>query len=170
VTQIQYTPRKIALIVDGKLVSGGEDDRVIDDILTDSRQLVDPDETMFIALASERNDGHRFIPELVKRGVRCFMVSKQVPPSPLKGEHSREGGSKSPSGNLGVTYILVPDTMAALQKLAAYHRNQFSYPVIGITGSNGKTIVKEWLYQLLSPDINVIRNPKSSNSHVGVPL
>ncbi len=109
---------------------------------------------MFFAIAGDRRDGHQFISELYKKGVRSFVVSQQVEIS------------KFPEAN----FINVANTLEALQMLAASHRRKFSIPVIGITGSNGKTIVKEWLYQLLHQDYNIVRSPRSFNSQIGVPL
>ena len=122
-------------------------------LLTDSRSLCFPEETLFFALKSSRNDGHRYIADLYDKGVRAFVVS-----------HKPEADYP------GAVFIVVSDTLKALQVLAAYHRRQFDIPVIGITGSNGKTIVKEWLYQIFSPDYSIVRSPKSYNSQVGVPL
>ncbi len=127
---------------------------VIEHLLIDSRKLVFPSATLFFALSSERRDGSVFIKELHERGVRNFVVP------------SGFGVSAYAQAN----FIIVDDPLRALQELAAYHRRQFTYPVIGITGSNGKTIVKEWLYQLLNRDHNIVRSPKSYNSQIGVPL
>ena len=146
-----YSLQKISEIVNGKLV--GEANGEVSDLLIDSRHLVDPHQTLFFALKSTRNDGHRYIDDLYEKGVRAFVVS-QLPESI----------------HPDATFVVVPDTLKALQMLAACHRQQFDIPVIGITGSNGKTIVKEWLYQMLSPDYNIVRSPKSYNSQVGVPL
>ena len=123
-------------------------------LLTDSRSLSFPEETMFFALKSERNDGHKYIGELYKRGVRNFVVER------LPEENIPE------DANL----LLVPDSLAALQRLAERQRDEFQIPVIGITGSNGKTVVKEWLYQLLSPDACETRTPRSYNSQIAVTL
>lgn len=122
-------------------------------LLTDSRsrQTGNPENILFFALKGERNDGHAYIGELFAKGVRNFVVS-EAPPA------------------MDANFIIVKDTLAALQLLAACHRSRFRFPVIGITGSNGKTIVKEWLHHLLSPDKNIVRSPKSYNSQVGVPL
>ncbi len=174
-THNQYTARKIARITNGKLIASGGEDPVIRDLVIDSRRLIEPEESMFIALLSARNDGHRYIGELIDRGIKCFLVSNLQLATGYKGRGSRVEGrgsrAESPAtGNEDPVFIVVPDTLAALQKLAAYHRREFDYPVIAITGSNGKTIVKEWLYQLLSPDFVVIRSPKSYNSQIGVPL
>ncbi len=127
---------------------------IIQHLLLDSRKVYSPASSLFFAIKGIRRDGHQFIPELYKRGVRNFIISQQIE----TGEYS------------AANFLLVNDTLAALQQLAAYHRRQFNIPVIGITGSNGKTIVKEWLYQLLQEDFNIVRSPKSYNSQIGVPL
>ncbi|MBQ8957859.1 MAG: bifunctional UDP-N-acetylmuramoyl-tripeptide:D-alanyl-D-alanine ligase/alanine racemase [Bacteroidales bacterium] len=147
-----YSLQKISEIVGGQL-TGSMTNRQICDLLIDSRQLVVPDQALFFAIVSTRNDGHKYIKELYDKGVRAFVV-KRLPEEPCP----------------GASFIQVDDTLRALQTLAAYHRRQFSIPVIGVTGSNGKTIVKEWLFQMLSPDFNIVRSPKSYNSQVGVPL
>ena len=147
-----YSLKKISQIVDGRLV-GSDEDHAIQDLLIDSRQLVNASQTVFFALMSERNDGHKYIQDLYQNGVRAFVVS-----------HIPEGEFPEAS------FVVVENTLKALQQLATYHREQYDIPVIGITGSNGKTIVKEWLAQLLGPDFNIVRSPKSYNSQVGVPL
>ena len=118
-----YSLQEVSEIVNGKLV--GEANRAISDLLIDSRHLMDPSQALFFALKSNRNDGHRYIDDLYEKGVRAFVVS-QLPESI----------------HPDATFVVVPDTLKALQMLAAYHRQQFDIPVIGITGSNGKTIVK----------------------------
>ncbi len=133
---------------------GASVDYEITDLLIDSRRLMSASKTLFFALTSERNDGHKYLKDLYGNGVRAFVVS-----CPQSGEDYPEAA-----------FIVVDDTLTALQRLAAWHRQQFNIPVIGVTGSNGKTIVKEWLAQLLSPDYNIVRSPKSYNSQVGVPL
>ena len=147
-----YSLSQISEIVNGRVL-GSLAERQICDLLIDSRQLIVPDQALFFALVSARNDGHKYIKELYDKGVRAFVVKR------LPEDSCAEA-----------TFIQVADTLKALQTLAAYHRRQFSIPVIGITGSNGKTLVKEWLFQLLSPDFNIVRSPKSYNSQVGVPL
>ena len=147
-----YSLQKVAEIVNGKLI-GASTERKISDLLIDSRHLMDADQALFFALKSQRNDGHKYIEELYDKGVRAFVVKYR--PEATCPEAS---------------FIIVTDTLKALQALAAYHRQQFDIPVIGITGSNGKTIVKEWLFQMLSSDYNIVRSPKSYNSQVGVPL
>jgi alanine racemase len=162
-----YTVREITRITGGEILTEHPADPVISELLIDSRRLATPEETLFIALKTSRNDGHRYIPELIEKGVRCFMVMREK----SRGRGKKEqGGGKKEVGHGTPVFILVNDTLEALQKLAAHHRRRFRYPVVGITGSNGKTIVKEWLYQLLSPDLRVIRSPKSYNSQIGVPL
>ena len=148
----QYSIKQIATIINGRLV-GTEEDRVIQNLLIDSRRLDAAGQTLFFAMASHRNDGHKYIEDLYQSGVRAFVVSRMPETT-----------------HPDACYLLVPDVLQALQQLAAHHRKQFNIPVVGITGSNGKTIVKEWLAQLLSPDYNLVRSPKSYNSQVGVPL
>lgn len=132
----------------------------IDWLLTDSRSLCFPEETLFFALATKRNDGVRYIGELYESGVRNFVVSEEWV--------SKKAGELThyPLAN----FLVVPHPLKSLQKLAELHRLQFQIPVIGITGSNGKTIVKEWLHQLLCADRHVVRSPRSYNSQIGVPL
>ncbi len=125
-------------------------------LLTDSRSLCFPEETLFFALKTDRNDGHHYIPELYRRGVRNFVVSSV----PVDYEHLY------PEAN----FLRVLNPCKALQRLAKCHREEFHIPIVGITGSNGKTMVKEWLYQLLSPQFFVTRSPRSYNSQVGVAL
>ncbi|MBP5278190.1 MAG: bifunctional UDP-N-acetylmuramoyl-tripeptide:D-alanyl-D-alanine ligase/alanine racemase [Prevotella sp.] len=134
----------------------GEQQGIISFLLIDSRSLCFPEETLFFALRTERNDGHRYIPELYNRGVRSFVV-EQLP------DRWQE---RYPQAN----FLRVPDTLKALQRLAERHRDEFQIPIVGITGSNGKTVVKEWIYQLLLPSHAVTRSPRSFNSQIGVPL
>ena len=130
----------------------------ISHLLTDSRQLgSEPEATLFFALKTAKNDGARYIPSLVERGVRCYVLESLDNLDGLDGLDNR-------------LFLLVEDSLAALQQLAAYKRSLYHGPVIGITGSNGKTVVKEWLYQLLKDDYRITRSPKSYNSQIGVPL
>lgn len=124
-------------------------------LLTDSRSLTFPEESIFFALISSKNNGHKYILPLYKKGVRNFVISETTPEM-----------ENMPDAN----FLLVKDTLRALQQLARHHRRKFDIPVIGITGSNGKTIVKEWLYQLIHDDKNICRSPRSYNSQIGVPL
>jgi Alr-MurF fusion protein len=158
---IDYSISEIASIVKGVLYSGNETSSVVDELLIDSRRLSHPEKTLFAALVTSKNNGHAYIQDLFEKGVRNFLVSEKPSPLPFEGEGSGEGAAN---------FILVPDTLAALQALAAYHRSRFSIPVIGITGSNGKTILKEWLFHLVNSDRNIVRSPKSYNSQIGVPL
>lgn len=133
----------------------GNRDAGIDWILTDSRSLCFPEETLFFALKTKRNDGHKYIPELYGRGVRNFVVSD------LPKDLESYGDSN---------FLQVPRPLEALQRLVGKYRMRFDVPVVGITGSNGKTVVKEWIYQLLSPERIITRSPRSYNSQIGVPL
>ena len=133
----------------------GDKPASIDWILTDSRSLCFAEETLFFALKTKRNDGHKYISDLYERGVRNFVVS----------DLPQQTGDY-PDAN----FLQVSSPLKGLQKLAEKHRESFDVPVIGITGSNGKTVVKEWLYQLLSPERIITRSPRSYNSQIGVPL
>ena len=134
----------------------GETDANIGWLLTDSRSLCFPEATLFFAIKTDRNDGHKYIDDLYRSGVRNFVIEK-LP---------EEYAVTYPDAN----FLMVPSTLKALQRLAERHRDEFDIPIIGITGSNGKTIVKEWLYQLLMPTRVVTRSPRSYNSQIGVPL
>jgi alanine racemase len=150
---MSYTISQIAEIIGGE-ANITEPKHIIDTLSIDSRRIIDLSSTLFFAISGPRNDGHAYLTELQHLGLNCFVV-----------EHVPANFPKDL-----VNYIVVEDTVAALQKLCAYHRQCFKYPVIGITGSNGKTIIKEWLYQILNQKLRVVRNPKSYNSQVGVPL
>jgi len=129
-----------------------EQDQLISTLLTDSRRITNASGSLFFALSGRRN-GHEFIAEAYASGVRNFIVTRH-----------------SGTNLQGANFLLVDDVLAALQHLSAYHRSRFNLEVIGITGSNGKTIVKEWLFQLIGADQHIVRNPKSYNSQIGVPL
>ncbi|HXB32111.1 MAG TPA: Mur ligase family protein, partial [Puia sp.] len=150
---MSYPIRNIASILDGEFLHFRGDDP-IEHLLLDSRRLIFPATSLFFALRGPRRDGGSYIKELYRRGVRNFVVMDGVEIGQI------------PDANI----IRVTDTLAALQRLAAFHRAQFSFPVIAITGSNGKTIVKEWLNELLEADYSIVRSPKSYNSQTGVPL
>lgn len=122
-------------------------------LATDTRKISFPAETIFFALVTSRRNGHQFIADAYAQGVRLFVVQEM----PAKKKED-------------ATFLLVNNTLEALQQLAAWHRSQISCELIGITGSNGKTIVKEWLYELLQQDEHIVRSPKSFNSQIGVPL
>ena len=149
-----YSIEKVTTLIGARRY--GERSAAIGFLLTDSRSLCFAEETLFFALRSERNDGHNFIPDLYRRGVRNFVVDT------LPDDFS----SIYPDAN----FLKVISPLEALQRLAERHRDEFNIPIVGVTGSNGKTIVKEWLYQLLSPSYSVTRSPRSYNSQIGVPL
>ncbi|MDN3675634.1 bifunctional UDP-N-acetylmuramoyl-tripeptide:D-alanyl-D-alanine ligase/alanine racemase [Flavobacterium branchiarum] len=132
---------------------GGNSDINIDHISIDSRSLQNGPKTLFFALSGPNNNAHDYIPDLIEKGVHNFVVTE------IPEKYTQRAN-----------YIVVENPLAALQEVAAYYRGLFNFPIIGLTGSNGKTIVKEWLNFLLSPDYNIIRSPKSYNSQVGVPL
>lgn len=150
-----YSTEQIAALIGAQCTGTAEG--TVKWLLTDSRSLSFPEETLFFALVTKRGDGHRYIPDLYRRGVRRFVVSA-LP--------SQEQLQQMPE----TCFLQVKDTLAALQLLGEKHRAEYSIPVVGITGSNGKTVVKEWLAQLLSPDHHVTRSPRSYNSQIGVPL
>lgn len=144
--------KSLISVLNAKL-TGSDKDVFIDHISIDSRSLQNGSKTLFIALSGVNNDAHLYIKELIEKGVQNFVV--QYIPEDSKGK---------------ANFLVVENTLDALQQFASYYRNLYHFPIIGLTGSNGKTIVKEWLNFLLSPDYNIIRSPKSYNSQVGVPL
>jgi len=152
---MNHTISTIATVINSTIIGNGNKDIAIKNLLIDSRKLSNAETSLFFAIKGERHDGHTYLTDLYEKGVRHFVVSS-LPP------------------NINIfnyaIFLLVKDTLRALQYLCAFHRKQFKIPVIGITGSNGKTIVKEWLYQLMREDKNIVRSPKSFNSQVGVPL
>jgi alanine racemase len=147
--------RQIAEITGAKVLSFHTDLSILH-LLLDSRKIIAPSSSLFFAIKGIRHDGHLFIPNLYKKGIRYFII---------------EDSSKlNPADFPEASFWQVPSSVQALQKIAAFHRKEFSIPVIGITGSNGKTIVKEWLGQLLNKEFSIVKNPKSYNSQIGVPL
>ena len=151
---MSYSLEKIASLIGAHCF--GEGEAQIDWILNDSRSLAFPESTLFFALRSQRNDGHKYIPDLYRRGVRNFVVANL--PENYEQKYS------------DAHFLRVVSPLKALQRLAERHREEYDLPVVGVTGSNGKTVVKEWLYQLLSGSRKVTRSPRSYNSQVGVPL
>ncbi len=146
----------IAQVVNGHL-KGALSDRsesVINQFSIDSRTIINTADCLFVALKGERHNGHSYIAALYQRGVRCFLLSEEIDDALYP----------------GAIFIQVENSLKALQMLAAHHRLKYTYPVLAITGSNGKTIIKEWLYSLLHQEQKVIRSPRSYNSQVGVPL
>ena len=150
---MSYSIEHIAEVTNARL-SAYDKTSIVEHLLTDSRKIIFPATSLFFALKSTLRDGHVYTQDLYERGIRNFCVHPAFEYANYK----------------DANFIIVENTLQALQRLAAYHRRQFTYPVIGITGSNGKTIVKEWLNQLLSPDYNIVRSPRSYNSQIGVPL
>lgn len=148
---MNYSLSILATITDG--IVKGDAEKVISHIITDSRYLAFASDSLFVALRGQQYDGHHFIAELSESGVQAFLV-EETPVNP-------------PSG---ISFLVVKSTRKALQQIAAYHRSMFSYPVIGITGSYGKSIIKEWLFDMMSAHFNIVRSPKSYNSQIGVPL
>jgi len=151
--QRAYPLRDLASMVNAQLI-GAVSPISVEHLAIDSRKPLDPANTLFFALPGDRHDGHTYIPELIERGVKAFVVSHA--PAPDLQERA--------------CFLVVPDPLGALQRIAALHREGSTIPVIGITGSNGKTIVKEWLYQMLRSEEHIVRSPGSWNSQVGVPL
>ena len=150
---MQYTIEEINGIIGGKGTLPAPGNKITR-LLIDSRSLSFPEETLFFAIKTRHGDGHRYIGELYRRGVRDFVVTQADGIKELK----------------DANFIVVKECIAALQTLAAHHRSLFDIPIIGITGSDGKTIVKEWLYYLVAENYNVTRSPRSYNSQIGVPL
>ena len=152
---MSYRISEIKEIVGAELFLQGED-AFIEHLLTDSRKLLFPASSLFFALPGQSRNGTSFVESLYEKGLRNYVVknTEQIDFRSL------------PLANV----LRVDDVLEALQKLASFHRHRFNIPVIGITGSNGKTIVKEWLSQLLGDDLNIVRSPKSYNSQAGVPL
>lgn len=126
----------------------------IEHLLIDSRKISFAATSLFFAIVGNRRDGHNYIDDVYKQGVRNFVISNNV----------------DTSNYTDANFLIVNNTLKALQVLVAHHRKQFDISVVGITGSNGKTIVKEWLNQLLQNDYSICRSPKSYNSQIGVPL
>lgn len=149
-----YSITHIRQILGAKWLNEPPLEQLIEHLLYDSRQIIFPEQSLFFAIAGPRQDGHKFIRDVYAAGVRNFVVSQKM----------------ETQGFPGANFLLVDHTVSALQTLAAWHRSQFTLPVIGITGSNGKTIVKEWLYQLLQDDFHIVRSPRSYNSQIGAPL
>jgi alanine racemase len=150
----KYSVNKIVRLVEGKLRQKTGSTPEISELLIDSRKIINPSLACFFALKGESRDGHKYLREAYNKGVRCFILSDRLDNIELE----------------DAVLIEVENTLVALQKLCKAHRDQFDFPVLAITGSNGKTIVKEWLAQLLKEEIQVVKSPKSYNSQVGVPL
>jgi len=150
----EYSVNNLSKLTGGKFLQKGEVSNLVKYLLIDSRKVNSGKQACFFALSGAAKDGHDHIGEAYKKGVRCFVVSKTVPLGTMK----------------GASVILVDNSLTALQNTCKKHRDQFDLPIIAITGSNGKTVVKEWLFQLLNKEVSVVKSPKSYNSQLGVPL
>lgn len=157
----KYLPIEIQEIIRATDAQIACPDKAITTLLTDSRKLGEADKTLFFAIQTKRNSGVKYIKELYQKGVRNFVV-----PIPTEENNYESEYSYIVDANI----FFVKDTIRALQTLASFHRNRFDIPVVGITGSNGKTIVKDWIVQLLHTDYKIVSSPKSYNSQIGVPL
>ena len=151
---MKYTISQISEIIQGDIISQLSEDISILHVVYDTRKISYSASSIFVALRGQSNDGHHYISDAISKGIKAIIVEKNYTPAPSDNVH----------------IIKVDDCLTALQKLAAYHRQKFNYPVIGITGSNGKTTVKEWLYQSLLQRLRVIQSPQSYNSQLGVAL
>ena len=154
-THLDYKLSQLATIVQGEMLGNDAVDSLIEHILLDSRQVIYPASSLFIALKGRQSDGHDFIAELYEKGVRSFLISSL---------------SFEQEDFPAASFLKVNDTQRAFHQIAAFHRRRFNLEVVGIAGSNGKTVVKEWLHQLLSEDYSIVRSPRSYNSQTGVPL
>ena len=152
VIAMKYKLSKIAELCGGQLTGV---DIEVDEVATDSRNCAFGGEPLFAAIAGANHDGHRFIGQMYDRGVRAFMCERRV----------AEMARYDDAG-----FVTVDNTVAALQRLAAHRRAEFGGVVVGITGSNGKTVIKEWIAQTLPGDVKLFRSPKSYNSQLGVAL
>ena len=151
---VTYQLSDIQHILQAEWLQKSKSNPTVEHLLFDSRSVAAPAASLFFAFPGKHRNGHQFVPELYAQGIRQFVVSQAV------------DTQKLPEANI----LKVENTLEALQNLVAFHRSRFNIPVIGITGSNGKTVVKEWLAQILSPDFDIVRSPKSFNSQIGVPL
>jgi len=149
---MQYKLSEILMAIDGKAIL--ENDPCISNVFIDSRTIQASENSLFFAINGKNNNGHNYIPELLERGIKSFVVEDE----------------QSIPGNTDCNFITVKNPLKAFQQFAAWHREHFNIPIVGITGSNGKTIVKEWLFYLLDSEKKIVRSPKSYNSQVGVPL
>lgn len=149
-----YALTELAQVLGAEVYIGATNVTEIAHLITDSRKVVSPELSLFFAIKGDRRDGHDFIKDLIDNGVTNFVVS------------NIECKELFPNAN----FIFVNSPLVAMQQLATWHRAKFDFPIVGVTGSNGKTIIKEWLYQLLREDFNIVRSPKSFNSQIGVPL
>ncbi|MES2798685.1 MAG: alanine racemase [Bacteroidota bacterium] len=151
--KLNLSYQKVIEVTSAQMV-GVKGNNLLQTVVFDTRNIIEGEDAIFFALQGNLRDGHSFIPDAYAKGVRCFVVSQRPDISLFK----------------SATFLLVDDVLKALQQLATFHRKKFEYPVIAITGSAGKTMVKEWLYHLLSVQFKIVRSPKSYNSQLGVAL
>ena len=151
---MKYNIQEIKSIISGQFLSPEPFDYVISNIIFDSRKISFAKRSIFFCLTSSSNDGHNFIGDAYDKGVRNFIVERHIDQSKFQ----------------KANFILVPSSLEALQSFGKYHRNKFDIPVIAITGSNGKTIIKEWLGECLATKMSIYKSPLSYNSQIGVPL
>lgn len=149
----RYNIRLIASILNTELI-GNQDEKSVHQFVLDSRKNANPVSSLFVCLKGKRHNAHEFIPELYSQGFRMFLIEEEL------------NYSDFPEA----TFLRTPSTLIAFQSIATHHRSTFQFPIIGITGSYGKTIIKEWLFQLLQDDFQIVRSPKSYNSQIGLPL
>ncbi|MDX2189596.1 MAG: bifunctional UDP-N-acetylmuramoyl-tripeptide:D-alanyl-D-alanine ligase/alanine racemase [Bacteroidota bacterium] len=152
---MQFTAKELNKIIKGNIIIGENNIIHFDYLLTDSRKITSSGQSIFFAIKGERQNGHDFIHELIASGVKVFVIERDI---------------ENINSLSGITVFKVESSIRALQNLAAWHRSKYKFPVLAITGSNAKTIIKEWIGQLLSPEYSVVRSPKSYNSQIGVPL
>ncbi|MFN4082990.1 MAG: bifunctional UDP-N-acetylmuramoyl-tripeptide:D-alanyl-D-alanine ligase/alanine racemase [Bacteroidia bacterium] len=151
---MQYTIQQLAKITMGKAIVNAPTENLISHLLIDTRKIIFPANSLFVALNGKRQNGHQYLLQAFQSGVKNFLVQEIT--IDIKDENAN--------------FIVVNNTLNALQQISAYHRSNFNYPVVGITGSNGKTVSKEWLGFLYTEKLNIVKNPKSYNSQIGVPL
>ena len=163
---LNYTIGEITSITNGTV--RGDSKAIVNALFIDSRNHFNENNSLFVAINGEFNDGHEYLVELYQKGLRNFIIERTAREKLIKNVRflKKNKNLKFSEANI----IVVENAVVALQKIATHHRRKFDIPVIGITGSNGKTIVKEWLYHILRSQFNIIRSPKSYNSQVGVPL
>ena len=163
---LNYTIEEITSITNGTV--RGDSKAIINSLFIDSRNHFNENNALFIAIKGDFNDGHEYLVELYEKGLRNFIIERKAREKLIN--KVRFFKKNKNLQFIEANIIVVESAVVALQKIATHHRRKFDIPVIGITGSNGKTIVKEWLYHILRSQFNIIRSPKSYNSQVGVPL
>ena len=163
---LNYTIEEITSITNG--TARGNPKEIVNAIFIDSRNHFNENNSLFIAINGEFNDGHEYLVELYQKGLRNFIIERTARETLISKVRFLKKNKNLQFSEANI--IVVENAIIALQKIATHHRRKFDIPVIGITGSNGKTIVKEWLYHILRSEFNIVRSPKSYNSQVGVPL